>query len=243
MKSIVYFSALLVLLFLIPDKLDLRGHWHVYPLKGAKLEDVAYTTMEINNDETASFGLSDYDYMGRFNGEIDTWKKTIKFGGECRILDFDYKFKEHYLLLTQQEYGGEFKAVRCESDCCDQQKDFFSYQKHVEIDLPVAIDTIGLIKNKFLSILEKRLLYGITKRKYHINCFGSPQALVLDEKVSNILDIPIWNEKIKIKSPKAHHPLFKVVIYADKEVSLSKIKEGLKKCKDRVSASVFRFKK
>ena len=122
MKSIVYFSALLVLLFLIPDKLDLRGHWHVYPLKGAKLEDVAYTTMEINNDETASFGLSDYDYMGRFNGEIDTWKKTIKFGGECRILDFDYKFKEHYLLLSQQSDSHRTALNSPPYSCCVNSK-------------------------------------------------------------------------------------------------------------------------
>lgn len=127
MKSIVYFSTLLILLFLFPNKSDLRGHWHIHRLDGAKLGDIDYTVMEIFKDKTALFGVS--DYTGSFNGSIDRWNKTIKFGGECGILDFNYQFKDNHLLLIQQHYGGKFKAIRCGTDCCDRQKDFFSYQK------------------------------------------------------------------------------------------------------------------
>jgi len=230
MKSIFYFCALLLLVFLFPNKSDLRGHWHVHRLDGAKLGDIDYTVMEIFKDKAASFGAS--TYAGVFDGHIDTWDKTIKFGGECGILDFDYYFQGDFLLLVQQQYGGKFKAIRCDVDCCDQQKDFFSYQKKVIIDLPIAKDTTNLFVNNFLKPFEQRLLYGMSKKTYRMNCFGKPEGLVLNGKIASPNDIPIWHEIIKVKSPKDHHSFFKLIFYADKKISMNSIVDGLKKCKE-----------
>ena len=230
MKSIFYFSVIFICLLFIPQKSDLRGHWHVHGLEDSRLGDIDYTVMEIFSDKTARFGIS--SYSDNFNGNIDTWNKTIAFGGECRVLDFDYQFNKDGLLLIQQHYGGKFKAIRCDMDCCDQQKDFFSYQKIVNIDLPIAKDTSDLFVNNFPEPLENRLLYGLPKIKYHINCFGLPQALVLGGKVSHELDIPIWHEKIKVNSAKDTHPFFKLIFYTDKKIEMNKIGRGLEKCKE-----------
>ncbi len=230
MKSISYFCALLLLVFLFPNKLDLRGHWHVHRLNEAKLGDIDYTIMEIFKNKTASFGAS--AYTGVFDGQIDTWNKTIKFGGECGILDFDYYFKGNYLLLIQQQYGGQFKAIRCNSNCCDQQKDFFSYQKILTIDLPIAKDTIPLMSSNFPSFLENRLLYGLPKKRYQMRCFGPRYSLVLDDKVAWEQDILIWEEIIKTKVPDDVHTHLKKIFYVDNNLKVSEIYKGLEKCKE-----------
>jgi len=238
MKSICYCCALLLLLvFLFPDKSDLRGHWHVHPLDGAKLGDINYTIMEIFKDKTAIFGAS--PYTGVFDGDIDTWDKTIEFGGECGILDFDYHFKGNYLLLIQQQYGGQFKAIRCDTDCCDQQKDFFSYQKNVTIDLPIAKDTTHLMSNNFPSALENRLLYGMPKQRYQMACFAPWHTLVLDDKVASEQDILIWHEIIKTKISKNVHPQLKKVFYVDKTIKVGGIYKGLEKCREIGSRRVY----
>lgn len=185
--------------------------------------------MEIFSNKTARFGILDYD---DFKGNIDTWNQTIEFGGECGILNFDYKFHQNGLVLIQQHYGGKFKAIRCDTDCCDQQKDFFSYQKRVNIDLPVAKDTSNLLVNNFPKSLENRLLYGLPKIKYGTNCFARPESLVLNGKMAHVNDIPIWHEKIKVNSAKDIHPFFKLTVYTDKEISRRKIKNCLEKCKE-----------
>ena len=230
MKSLFYFSGLFLLLLLIPKKSDLRGHWHVHPHEGSNLGGVNYTVLEIFSNKTARFGISDYD--GDFKGNIDTWNQTIEFGGECGVLNFDYEFYKNSLLLIQQHYGGKFKAIRCDTDCCNQQKDFFSFQEKVNIDLPIAKDTSNLLANNFPKSSENKLFYGLPKIKYGMNCFGRPESLVLNGKMAHANDIPIWHEKIKVNSTEDIRPFFKLIIYTDKEIRMGKIKEGLKKCKE-----------
>ena len=160
MRSFIYFSLLLFIFFAVPHKSDLSGHWHVYPLGKSKLGGISYTVLEIDQDGTGVFGASNYERG--FSGDINIWKKTMEFGGECRVLDFNFKYAKNGLILEQQEYGGTFLATKCGEDCCDKQQDFFAYQKKVNIDLPIAKDTTLLFLNKIPSFLENRLLYGLS---------------------------------------------------------------------------------
>lgn len=212
---------------MVPHKADLTGHWHVYPLQKSSLGATHCNIMEIAKNGTGIFGLTKDG--GGFRGKIDTWKKTMTFGGECLVLDFTYQFSNQGLILEQQNYGGKFLATKCEENCCDKQQDFFAYQNKVQIDLPIAKDTFLLFQNNIPPSLENRLLFGLPK-SYSPQCFGPFHTLVLEDKIAQENDIPIWYEKQKIKISDANHPRMKVVIYADKDTRMSTIRKSLEKC-------------
>jgi len=225
------------MLYFIPNKVDLRGHWHIYPQKNSSLGGLSYTVMEIADDGTGTFGKSAFERA--FNGQIDTWNRTMKFGGECAVLNFNYNFKGQNLQLVQQEYGGKFLATRCNTNCCDKQKDFFSYQKKVDIDLPIALDTSNLLLKNFPPSLEYPLVYGFSKRRKKSLCFGPRTSLLLGSRVSSEEDIPIGMEKQKIKINEKNHHLIKVVLYADKETRKSRLKKTTEVYKELGYKKVF----
>ncbi len=203
----------------IPNKVDLRGHWHVYPVSNSTTDGIEYEIMEIFENGSGRFG--------GIGGTVNLWKRTILFGGECLVLNFDYQFSGPHLILKQQEYDGIYHAFRCGRTCCDEQKDFFSYQKKVNIDLPIALDTSNFLLNNFSPSLENRLLCGFPKFRYQYNCYGPQTNLVLGNLVSSEQDIPIWNERKKIKTNEEIHHLIKIVIYADKKTRKQRLKESL----------------
>jgi len=225
------------MLYFIPNRVDLRGHWHVYPQYDARLGDIDYAVMEIADDRTGIFGES--NFTRAFNGQIDTRKRTIEFGGECAVLNFNYNFKGKNLQLIQQYYGNEFLAIRCDMNCCDKQKDFFSYQKKVDIDLPIAIDTSNFLLKNFSLSLEHPLLCGFPKRRYQTQCFGPRTSLVLSNLMAFEEDIPISIERQKIKTNEENHHLIKVIIYADKETRKSRLKKAMEMYKELGYKKVF----
>ncbi len=201
--------------------------------------DGDYEILEILNDSIATFGYYFYGNYGIQGTYINNlFEQRFRFGGECMFLQFDFDLKKDTLYLHQMEYDKDYiahyKAYKCEEGCCNKEKEMFQNLK-IDINLPIAIDTTHLIENDYY--LKQNIMYGFPKENY--NRFEKSAVLNLGDKISTSEDIPIWEEKMKIKANEKNHSKIDIVVYADKKTTFSAMNRALIKLKEVGYKEVF----
>lgn len=213
----IFFAIALFFLYR-PHSLDIPGHWHVYRYTSDSTS--AFTqisTIDILNDSTA---IWDQFVQSRgMGGYVDKKAQTIRFGGECLMLNFRYSWEGEQLLLHQEYYDEEdpisYLAERCDENCCDREQEFFTYSP-VEISLPVFIDTVGLLRRIAEPSRISNIEFGLPKIKYAMACPPSKHRLILGHKFALVSDIDIWKLKHLIKLPEYQRTFWRAAIYADR---------------------------
>ena len=226
---------LLLLIIASCSKPDLRGHWHVEPIDGeALLGGVDYFTIDIENDTFGLFNKYVFSSEG-WGGYIDRQNQEFRFGGECLVINFRYKFEGEKLILNQTEYDKEYEkkfiGFKCDGICCDKQKEYFALSD-LEINLPLAKDTSLLVNRPNQFSLVTPLWFGKPKEYYqdiygqdHVFTIRSLGALLLNKEE----DIELAEEKFAIKVPENQRPRISRTIYADQNTPLKIIIPVLEK--------------
>ena len=241
MKQLLFLISFLSISFSCNHPIDLKGHWHLFPIdrSNSLFMDGDYEILEILNDSIATFGYYFYGNYGIQGTYINNFiEQEFRFGGECMFLQFDFDLKKDTLYLHQMEYTdnyiAHYKAYKCEEGCCNKEKEMFQNLK-IDINLPIAIDTTHLIENDYY--LKQNIMYGFPKEDY--SGFGKSAVLNLGDKISMPEDIPIWEEKMKIKANEKNHSKIDIVIYADKKTTFSAMNRTLIKLKEVGYKEVF----
>ncbi len=217
------------------EPIKLEGHWHLKKMEhGVESSENRFYTIDFMDDNIV---VLDKGYGG-ISGSHDSKSQSIHFGGECFMLNFFYSIEKDELKLFR--WGSEtdddyLLAVKCEQNCCDKQKDYFSYQD-IGIDLPISKKEICFQQTE--KSLENRMYFGLPKEANHSSTYPSYQ-LVLGERFSKVEDIDLYIEKHKIKVAENKRNRIYRVIYADKNTPMETIIPVLERLKEIGEERVF----
>jgi hypothetical protein len=203
---------------------ELEGHWHLTRIgQGESSLIESYPTIDFEDDTTVCLGKYIGSY-GRIYGYHDKLKKRMRFGGECLVVDFRYETRGRDLILYHERYDEEhdekFLAQKYNWSDCDKQAEFF-YGQNVTIDLPVIFEG-----QEFTKLTHGEpgmgIYLGIPFDKLQ-NTYGKEHKMVLGGKFSEVKDLDLWEEIIKLKwfNPEGLRP--KRILYADKNTPFEKI--------------------
>jgi hypothetical protein len=240
MKQLPVILLIISLVSCCKKDAELNGHWHFTRInRDAISAGLDHLAIDIIND---TFAVLDKTRYGGMGGYLNRKEKTIRFGGECLVLNFRHQLENDHLILNQEEFDQEgeriFIGIKCDSICCDEQEEFFGYSP-VQIDLPTFKDTANLYAGRhwpmgYIISIE----IGKVKKQYS-NFNGEEYKLVLSQKIASIQEMDLWEKVHLIKLPESKRHLSKTVIYADKSTPIEFILPILYKLKEMGKKEVY----
>lgn len=247
-KNSLIVSSLIVIsvgiLIFTSAKEPIVGHYHVHKIK--KLSPIKFGemigTLDVMEDDSAFFGLglSKFEKNRVFTQKIDYKNNEILFGGECRILDFEFRTSDSNLLLRQIEYSSEseydFYAEKCNLKCEEKESHYFSLIE-LEINLPRLNQSYQgnklINESNFHPSQIIPIYFGIPKEDYQKHFGKKPRFRI------NKLDDSSMEEKIRIVDSiaVAAEQLNKIekyfAIFADKETPMDMIYQFIEMSKKK----------
>lgn len=209
------------------EKESVLGHWHIH--NSLEFHDTYFTTLDVN-DSTAIINKV-------FNGEelsssVDGNKFIINT--ELAEKDHHYFFSKNDTLFLSRNIEGrrESMDIGTRWTGCKFEDDYF-YESSLKIDLPVMkhigeghpgsrsthFDILtGKLDSQFLELPILGLNEDVVPSKDSIY-FGTSY------RIFDINELEVFNQKTEIKIPEMHRGKIKVMIYADKNTPLFKIRE------------------
>ena len=210
------------------------GHWHIHPIDDNKQQNTQeYFTIDVLNDTLAILNKDVYLHTGGLEGFFDQKKQLFGFPGECFSNHFRYKVDGERLLLNQEAYDEKndvkYIGVLCGENCCDKQEEYF-IESNLTIDLPLAIDTSGLIKMPpHIAQFQTKLLFGHLKEQHPQNNDHAAFQFELDGQLVEMAEIAQREEWIVLTFPEAYRHRVIHVIYSDHKMPLAKLTPVLQK--------------
>ena len=200
----------------------LRGHWHLEGIgPNSSFLGTEFLTIDFENDSLATLGKFKGGYGG-IEGFHDSKDKTIRFGGEGIMINFEYEIDQEKLMFYEKRHkkeDGIYTAFKCGHLCCDKQVEFFD-GLNINIDLPILYEG-NCITSEKLS-LQSQLYIGRPKEN-QIDDLGLKHRLSFGNKFAKIEDLELWEEKHKIKVPDSFRDRIYNVVFADKDTPMSLI--------------------
>ncbi len=218
------------------DNHNILGHWHVLPSSSSQGFD-RYSTIDVLNDSDAIFDRGVISEEEGYKGTVDHAKSQIRFGGECLILDFNFKvIDDTTLVLSLMRYdetGKEsFRGIKCSKKCCSPEEDYFKHSK-VLISIPTDNEDINGYSYSYLPLYLLRIAYIGKLNKSLADVYGqSDNILLLGDKISNISDIKDWKNAHLLKVPEQARDRTRTAILCDTSTAYSTIKPIFEELKE-----------
>ena len=231
MKALFLATIFLVGLGCSSKQPSLKGHWHVSPIETTEISGLAQSfTVDVLNDTLAI--LNKDVRASNWAGYLDQKEQVFHFSEECFSGRLRYTFEAGNLMLHREAYDGSnterFIGIFCSRACCDKQKEYFM-ESHLAIDLPVALDTSGLINISPRSdSLHIPLFFGRSKQVLQDNPETNYQ-FELDGQLTSIEGIERYEELTLLSFPAAYRKRLIHVVYGDANTPLEQIFLVLKK--------------
>lgn len=232
-----FIPIVLFILFCSCQKISpvLTGHWHVQPSK--ELNENFIKTLDFVSDTSIFLNKGIRGYGG-FIGYPDTKIDRVRFG-ECLSFELSFELDGDNLVIEEHLYNRSNQihfATKCDDDCCDKQAEFFT-DIPVQIDLPIAVDT-SLFQKQISLSLTGNLYFG-QPHSFYIEKYGATYQLSTNNRLADTTDLPLFQEKHKIKIPEANRNKIRYCIYADKETPMDSIKPVLKYFKNHGQQEIY----
>lgn len=196
---------------------NINGHWHIVNEQGFPNE---FATLDI--DDTISL-WGKVRYADGMRSIIDKEKKIITLPPIETNTEYLYKLVNDTLVLMEKNGGEVLYGIK--KDKCSLESDFFASDM-VDIDLPIFNKSIR--NQKDISGMSLYLLLGKPK-KIIKHLYGDSIRLAVHNGFKEMEDLEFINIKHDLSIPEKYRDQISTLVFADKGVSMAKLKELVEK--------------